>query len=499
MKDQAIQKAVIVGGGAAGWIAAAVLARAFGRLLEIRLIESEEIGIVGVGEATIPQIKLLNRFLKLDENEFLRRTHGTFKLGIEFCGWGRVGDAYHHAFGAVGADLGMLPFHHYWLRGRTRPANADLWAHSLNRECARANKFARLEKVEGAPLEGLAYAFHFDASLYAKLLREHAEKAGVQRTEGRIVAVKQRETDGFIKSVTMESGEEVEGELFIDCSGFRGLLIEQTLKTGYEDWSRWLPCDRAAAVPSDRLRALAPYTRATARGAGWQWRIPLQHRTGNGHVYCSRFVSDDEAAATLLSNIEGDAHAEPRLLRFVTGRRKKFWNKNVVALGLAGGFMEPLESTSIHLIQSGINRLVTMFPDRRFCEADIAEYNRQSVFEYERIRDFIILHYKATARSDTPFWNYCRAMEIPETLQNKIDIFRSSGRIFREHEELFTELSWLQVLLGQNVDPQGYHPAAEALTDAQLDEFLSNIRTIIIRTVAQLPSQADFIARHCAA
>ncbi|MBB5519710.1 tryptophan halogenase family protein [Amphiplicatus metriothermophilus] len=499
MNDDPIRSVLIAGGGTAGWMAAAVLARAFGASLSIRLVESEEIGTVGVGEATIPQIRHINNFLGLDENAFLRETRGTFKLGIQFNNWARLGDSYIHAFGDIGLPLGLSPFHHYWLRAQAEGKRAPLWDYSLNAEAAKNNRFSRLERVGDSPLAGIKYAFHFDASLYARYLRRYAEARGVERLEGRIADAARRGENGFIEAVVLENGKRLEADFFIDCTGFRGLLIEGALEAGYEDWTRWLPCDRAVAVACRHGGAMRPYTQATAQRAGWQWRIPLQHRVGNGHVYCSAHIGDDEAAAVLLSNLEGEPLDEPRFLRFTTGMRRKMWVKNCVALGLASGFMEPLESTSIHLIQSGLGRLVSMFPDRRFNPALIAEYNRQSRFEFERIRDFLILHYHANQRTDSAFWRECAAMSVPDALAAKIELFRGAGRIYREHEELFTEVGWLQVMLGQHVRPERYHPAADGLAPQKLDGFLGDIRILIERAVEAMPRHEDFIARHCAA
>ncbi len=499
MSDTRIKRVVIVGGGTAGWITAAFLAKAMGPLLEIQLIQSAEIGVVGVGEATIPAIRLISKFLELDEDEVLKASQGTFKLGIQFNDWRRIGDSYIHAFGDIGLPLGLLGFYHYWLRSRDRKSAKDLWAFSLNAVTAMANRFARLEKVGSSPLSGINYAYHFDATRFGKFLYQHSAARTVQLTEGKIVDVQLRAEDGFIESVQLESGEIIAGDLFIDCSGLRALLIEGALQTGYENWQHWLPCDRALFVHSTRVEPMRPYTQANARPAGWQWRIPLQDRDSNGHVYCSRFMSDDEATSLLLADLDGEALAEPSPVHFTTGMRRQAWNRNCVALGLSSGFFEPLESTNIHLAQSGANRLLALFPDRHFDPALIAEYNRQTRSEYEHIRDFIILHYKATERDDTPFWQYCAQIDIPESLARKINLFRNSGMIFREDNELFTEGSWLQVLIGQGIEPTHHHLLADAITPAQLDEFLAHIHTLIHQTVPTLPSHAQFIAEHCKA
>jgi tryptophan halogenase len=495
--DTRIRQLVIVGGGTAGWLTAALLARALGSQLQIRLVESAEIGTVGVGEATIPQILHVNRFLGIDEDDMLRAVHGTFKLGVQLNGFGRLGDSYLHAFGDFGVPVGLTPFHHHWLRSRGRPGAQSLWAHSVNSAAAAQNRFARMDAVPNSPLGGIRYAYHFDASLYGQYLRDHIKPGVVQRIEGKVVDVHLHADDGRITSLLLDDGATVEGDFFIDCSGFRGLLIEGALKTGYENWQHWLPCDRALAVGSAPGGPMRPYTQASARTAGWQWRIPLQHRTGNGHVYCSRFISDDEAATQLLANLETEPLGDPRPLRFVTGMRKLAWNRNCLALGLAAGFMEPLESTSIHLVQSGVNRLLAMFPDRH-CDPRLAEeYNRQTRFEYERVRDFLILHYKATERTDTPFWRQCGAMEIPPELARRIELFRHTGMIFREGDELFTETGWLQVLLGQHIEPARNHPLADELDDQQLDRFLADVRTLVDRAVNLLPPHHEYVARHC--
>ncbi|MFZ6776288.1 tryptophan halogenase family protein [Undibacterium sp. Ji83W] len=494
-----ISNITIVGGGSAGWMAAAALATYLGKGATIRLIESEEIGIVGVGEASVPHIRLFNgQLLGIDEAEFVKRTQGTIKLGIQFNDWGRIGDSYIHGFGAIGRSLGPLPFHQFWLKLFLSGRAAPIGDYSPQTVMAPRGKFAAGDHnaPPNSPLADIAYAYHFDATLYARYLRELAENRGVQRIEGKIVGVKQRDNDGFIESVTMENGAVVGGELFIDCSGFRALLIEQTLKTGYADWTHWLPCDRALAVPSESVDPITPYTRATARAAGWQWRIPLQHRVGNGYVYSSEHISDDEAAATLLANLDGKALADPRQLRFTTGMRKKFWNKNVVALGLASGFLEPLESTSIYLAQSGITRLLSLFPKCDFNPLLAERYNRESVIEYERIRDFLILHYHATEREDTPFWKHCRTMAIPDSLREAIELFRYDGRYFRNGEDFFALPSWVQVMLGQRITPQGYHPIVDDMPEDKLVEYVKGMRMTLLHAAAAMPTHQQWIDRY---
>jgi tryptophan halogenase len=499
LTDNRIRKLVIVGGGTAGWMAAALFAKLFRDTLSITLIESEAIGTVGVGEATIPPIQTYNQALGFDENDFIRQTQGTIKLGIEFQDWGRPGDRYMHAFGGIGHHHGLSPFVHYFLRAKAAGSTDSLWDYSLNWRASCERKFDRLDRIEGTPLTGLNYAFHFDASLYAKYLRAHAERAGVIRREGKIVDVTLRGSDGFIESVTMDDGARIDGELFVDCSGFRGLLIGEALKTRYIDWTHWLPCDRAIAVQSENVGEPRPYTQSIAHQAGWQWRIPLQHRTGNGHVFSSAHISEDEATAVLLANLEGRRIIEPRVIRFTTGRREKMWHKNCVAVGLASGFLEPLESTSIHLIQSSVVKLATLFPDKGFDPAYVEEYNRQVIDEFEGIRDFIILHYHANKRTDSAFWEECREMSVPESLSRRINLFRETGRIFREQNELFHEVGWLQVMMGQNIIPERYDHMADALPEADLNEFLANLKTIMQGAVSRLPSHAEFIARNCAA
>ncbi|MBK7615959.1 MAG: tryptophan 7-halogenase [Burkholderiales bacterium] len=500
MVNKPLKNIVVVGGGSAGWMTATALSKVLQSQYQIRVVESDEIGIIGVGEATIPAIRTFNELLQLDEDEFLRVTQGTFKLGIEFVNWGAVGDRYMHGFGTIGQPIDGIGFHHYWLRRYLTGQASELDMLSINSMAPRQAKFMRARTdMPGSPLSEIANAFHFDASLYARYLRGLAEKAGVQRTEGIIVKVNLREGDGHIQSLQMANGDVVEGDFFIDCSGIRALLIEQTLKVGYDDWSHWLPCDRAIAVPCASVQPLLPMTRSTAHSAGWQWRIPLQHRIGNGHVYSSSFMSEDEATSILLNNLDGEQLAAPRVVKFLTGRRRQFWKRNCVAVGLSSGFMEPLESTSLHLIQSAIVRMLAFFPWAGFDQADVDEYNRQTALEYEQIRDFLILHYKATARTDSPFWNHCRTMDIPDNLRRKMALFRANGRVFRDNNELFGEASWLQVMVGQRVLPQGYHPMADLRSEAELDAILGDVKRVVAKCVDVMPTHAEFIASHCAA
>lgn len=501
MSEEAIRNIVILGGGTAGWMTAAALSAVLPRSYSVQLVESELIGTVGVGEGTIPQIHLFNKLLRLDEADFVRRTQGTFKLGVQFNDWRQLGDTYVHGFGpSLGPGLGLLPFHQYWIKARQAGKAKELGAYGLASAAAPQGKFmtSASDVPANSPLASISYAYHFDAGLYAGYLREYAEQRGVHRVEGIVREVRQHPS-GDIHGVVLESGEVINGDLFIDCSGFRGLLIEETLKTGYVDYSRWLPCNRALAVPTENTGPPTPYTRASARRAGWQWRIPLQHRTGNGHVYCSDFISDDEATAVLLANLDGKPLQEPRPLRFLTGRRRKFWNKNVVAIGLSSGFLEPLEATSIYSIQSGIARLMALLPQTADYSVLAERYNSQMAFDFDRIRDFLILHYKATERTDAPFWNCCREMSIPTELQEVIDLFRDSGRFFRNGEEMFAEMSWVQVLIGQGVMPRGYHPLVNQLADQELWRFVDGVGETVARCVEAMPLHQAFIDRHCAA
>ena len=499
MAASEINSIVIAGGGTAGWMTAAAIAKVMGPRLRVTLVESDEIGIVGVGEATIPPITLFNNLLRIDEDEFLRHTQGTFKLGIEFVNWYQQGHAYLHAFGGVGKDLAYIPFHHYWLHEHLQGRAGSLWDYSFNYLAARQNRFERMGNIPDTPLPGLIYAFHFDASLYAAYLSRYAQQLGVRRIEGKIAEVLQDPESGDVRTLRLDDGREISGEFFIDCTGFRGLLIEQALKTGYESWNRWLPCDRALAVPSERVGPLIPHTRSTALAAGWQWRIPLQHRTGNGHVYSSAHMKDDRAHELLMKHLDARPLGDARQIRFVTGRRRQLWNRNVVCLGLASGFLEPLESTAIHLIQVTIQRLILLFPHRGDYSHRRDEFNLAAAAEFEYVRDFIILHYHANNRVGDPFWDECRHMSVPDSLLHKMELFRETGGIFCPSQDLFQLTSWLQVMWGQGIKPRNAHPFVEAVAPHDRTEYLKNIRDLMAHAVQGLPGHEDFIARHCQA
>ena len=492
-----VKQVVIVGGGTAGWMAAAALSRIMGELpgFCVTLVESEAIGTVGVGEATIPQIIGFNRLLGIDEMTFMRETCATYKLGIEFVDWLRPGHSYVHPFGSYGIDMLGIEFQHFWIRGRALGDRSLIDAYSIAAVAANAGRFDWPRPDTKSPMANLAYAFQFDAGRYARVLRKLAETQGVRRVEGRVVEVQQHAESGFVTGLALEDGREIAGELFIDCSGFRSLLLGQSLAVPFIDWSHWLPCDSAVAVPCTLGGRDEPLTRSTARPAGWQWRIPLQHRIGNGHVFASAHMERDRATDMLLANLDGEPLGEPNQLRFTAGHRARAWDKNVVALGLAAGFLEPLESTSIHLVQSGIARLMSLFPDTGFSEIEIARFNRETGREYADIRDFLVLHYSATERDDSEFWRYCRALDPPDGLRDKLEMFRSSGRIFREDNELFTEASWLAVMLGQGIVPQCYHPVAGVLDETETLSRLAHIREVIAQTVRQMPTQRQFLGR----
>jgi tryptophan 7-halogenase len=496
--SRAIQSIVIVGGGSAGWMAAAAIANAVGRTVTITVVESEAIGIVGVGEATIPPIKAFNASLGIDENEFVRATMGSFKLAIEFVGWGDARSRYPHPFGTYGADFDVVPVHQHWLDAHLKGGSEVLSDYSMAWAMAKGERFDVPIPDPRRVQSTFDYAYHFDAALYGQFLRKRAEAMGVVRLEGRVVDVARDGANGFINSVTLENGRSVAGDFFVDCSGFGGLLIEGALKTGYEDWTHWLPCDRAVAVPCESVAGLTPYTRATAQAAGWQWRIPLQHRTGNGHVYASAHISDDEATATLLAGLDGKPTADPRLLRFTTGRRRKAWNGNCLALGLAAGFMEPLESTSLHLIQTGISRFLALYPDADCDPLAADEYNRITQEEYERIRDFIILHYHLNRR-DEPMWRAARAMEIPETLAWKMAHFRRNGRVVSAGPELFANHAWISVMIGQGLIPDAADPRIRARPQVEAGRMMAGLKRVIVEAATVMPDHRDYIGAHCAA
>lgn len=489
-----LKRMVIVGGGTAGWMAAAAMVKYFGnRGRTVTLIESDAIGIVGVGEATIPPIRNFNGMLDIYEPEFLYETRGTIKLGIEFVNWGKIGDRYFHPFGAYGQDFHGIPFHQLYLREKAHGSGGNISDYSMCAAAAREGRFALPRQGENTPLTHIAHAFHFDASLYAAFLRKRAEEQGVVRHEGKIVKVHRHGDSGDVTSVELEDGTKIEGDIFFDCSGFRGLLIEEALDTGYEDWSHWLPMDSALAVPTANVGPPDPFTRSTAHTAGWQWRIPLQHRTGNGHVFCSAFMPADQAEQILRDNLEGEVLADPRLLRFRTGMRKQAWNHNVVALGLASGFLEPLESTSIHLIQHGIARFISLFPEKEISPAERDEYNRNLRLTYEYVRDFVILHYKATQRDDSPFWQQVQAMEPPESLRRRMDLWMAHARVFVEQCDIFLTPSWTAVMLGQNMWPANYDPIADNLVAEHVTKALVDISRGYEKTAMGLPAHEEFL------
>lgn len=489
--DTSIKKVVVLGGGTSGWLSAALLKKVMGNTIDVELVESEAIGTVGVGEATIPPIRLVNQVLGINEAEFIKETKATIKLAIKFENWRVPGESYYHTFGVPGRSMAFCHFHHFWKRAKTLGLKESLWDYDLNYLCCEAGKFAQINAKDA--ILDMPYAYHFDASLYAKFLRGFSEKLGVTRTEGKVAKVHQDNESGHITGFRLDSGKEIMGDFFIDCSGFRALLIQQTLNTGYDDWTHWLPCDRAVAVPSERHENTAPYTRSIAHAAGWQWRIPLQHRNGNGLVYSSQHYSQQQAEDLILTNLDTKVLGEPKHIHFRTGRRRQQWHKNVVSVGLASGFLEPLESTSIHLIQSAITRLIQLFPHKGISAANIAEYNEQSRIEYEQIRDFIILHYHLNEREDSGFWRDLRHMDIPSSLQHKIDLFKQTGKLVREQNDLFLESSWLQVMLGQGLEPQDYHPLANNLDEQRLFEMMKQMQQLKQEPLSKLPTHDQFL------
>ncbi|MCW3847414.1 tryptophan 7-halogenase [Sphingomonas sp. LB-2] len=498
MKAGSVQRVVIVGGGTAGWMTAAALVKLLPHRVDVRLVESEAIGIVGVGEATLPHIRAFNERLGIREAEFMAATRATFKLGIEFNDWGAIGDSYIHPFGTFGLGGGAVDFHQYWLRlkqaGVPVPELDEL---SMGVQVARQARFALPSTDPTSLASTFGYAYQFDATLYAPFMRKVAEEAGAVRTEGRVVGVNQHPESGDIVSLTMESGEVIEGDLFVDCSGFVSLLLGKTLGEPFEDWSHWLPNDRAVAMPCKTATALTPLTTVTAMPAGWRWRIPLQHRTGNGYVFSTRFISEDEAAAALVAAVEGEKMADPRLLKFIAGRRRRSWVKNVVSVGLASGFLEPLESTSIYLTQIGITALIELFPEKAIADIDRDEFNRLVDLEYDRIRDFLILHYHATRRNDTPYWDYVRTMSIPESLADKLELFRKRGRVVKYREGVFLDASWIAVYLGQGVIPEGHDLRADAPPLDQVAKGMEQMKAQIRTEIAGMQGHRDYLERYC--
>ena len=486
-----VRRVVIAGGGTAGWMAAAAIAKLIGKNLQVTLVESDAIPTIGVGEATIPTILTINRLLQMPEPEFLRSVQGTFKLGIQFENWRKLGHRYIHSFGETGQGCWAAGFHHFWLKGLGNGVSRPYGDYCAELQAAERGRFAVLSKHK------LNYAYHLDAGRYAAYLRSLAEAHGAVRVEGKIASVTCDPESGHIRHLRLQSGRIIPGDLFLDCTGFRALLIEQTLKTGFDDWSHWLPCNSAQAVQCQPVGPAAPYTRSIAWEAGWQWKIPLQRRVGSGLVYCSDYMSDDEAANRLLANIDGKRLIEPRVIKYRTGQRKLYWNRNCIAVGLSSGFVEPLESTSIHFIQNSILWLLLMFPHQGITEPLVAEYNAVLKREAANIRDFIVLHYHVTERNDSEFWNYCRTMSIPDSLQHRLALFRQSGRIFKPQDDLFAENSWIQVMMGQGIVPEQYHPIVDMMSDAELEAFLGGHRTRVEQLVSKLPQHSEFVAHYC--
>ena len=494
MSEPSQRRIVIAGGGSAGWMAAAAMSRFLGKAASITLIESDAIGTIGVGEATIPQIHHFNNALGIDEATFLAETNATFKLGIEFVGWRDPEHRYMHGFGLLGRAVGIHPFRDLWLRAKFAGTADDLGLYNYNEVAARADRMIGLGHSPSS-VRDLVYAYHFDATLYAAFLRRRAEAQGVTRIEGKIESVERVAETGDIAALTLDHDRRIEGDFFIDCTGFRSLLLGDALGVAFDDWSRWLPCDRALAVPCERAEGpIHPYTQSTAHHAGWQWRIPLQHRTGNGHVYSSAHISDDEAAAVLLGNLDRPAQAEPRPIHFTTGRRRQAWSYNCLALGLAAGFMEPLESTSLHLIQTAISRFLKYIPSSNEEDQARATFNRQIALEWEQIRDFLILHYTVNGRVGESFWDECRSMELPDTLVAKMRLFEQSGIIVKEEGELFTEEGWAQVMIGQGLEPKSHSPLTAGIDGRELGEFLASLAASYRQRAETLPMHDQWIA-----
>ncbi len=489
--NKPVKNVVIAGGGTAGWMTAATLSKLLGKAINVTLVESDEIPTVGVGEATIPTLHILHQLLGINEAEFMAATNATFKLGISFENWRDVNQDYLHSFGYLGQDCWACGFQHFWLKGKQKGMVSEIGDYCPEHLASRKGRFAVLANQD------LNHAYHLDSGLYAKFLRELAFKHGCHRIEGKINKVNLHETTGYITSLNLDNGSIIEGDLFIDCTGFKGLLIEDALHTGYDDWSHYLPCDSAIAVQTETVEKPVPYTRSIARDAGWQWRIPLQNRTGNGFVFCSKYMSDEEAKKTLLDNVEGKLLNQPRVIKYKTGARRKHWNKNCIAIGLSSGFIEPLESTGIHLFQKAAVRLLQLFPSQGINQSDVDEYNDQTKKEADDIRDFIVLHYHLTERRDTAFWRYCANMPIPKTLAHRMKLFKESGRVFKKANDLFGETSWVQVMMGQGLMPEQYHPIVDMMSDEELRAFLDKIKQGVQKRVANWPDYNDFINHYC--
>lgn len=495
-------KIAIVGGGTAGWMAAAAFSHVFEGAVEIILIESDQIGTVGVGEATIPHLRYFNERLGIDEHEFMRETSATYKVGIEFANWGRLGESYIHPFGNFGSVTRGISFYHYWLRAKQAGFNVPLDAFSLPVAMAKNNRFNYPSCDQNSVKSTYSYAFHIDASRYARFLRRYCEQkaSGARaflRVEGKVVGVDRTPNSGDIAAVRLDSGQEVAADYFIDCSGFRSLLLGDALEVGFDDWSHWLPCDKAIAIPSASRSAPPPYTKATAHVAGWQWKIPLQHRVGNGHVFSSSFMSEDKAESILRDHVDGEPLAEPNVLKFKAGRRKVSWANNCLAVGLSSGFLEPLESTSIYLIQIAIMKFIDLLPVSKNSASQRDEFNRQMSVEYERIRDFLILHYHVTQREDSEFWRYCKNMDIPDSLGSKMAAFKEQAYVVSYEQGLFLEPSWVAVYLGQGMNPQSYHRGANQLGGQEMEHLFRSVAGEVASAAEAMPVHSDIVARHC--
>jgi len=501
MMEHRLKKIVIVGGGTAGWMAAAAIAEKFGSnsYTEITLIESQSIGTVGVGEATVPAFREFLKRLKIDEVDFVKRTDASFKLAVAFEGWSDAQPFFFHPFAEHGVSMAGVGFPELWAKLRQAGHDIDIDDYNMGSVLAAMGKFALPQPNPNTGSPMFNYAYHFDAVKVAKYLSSWARTAGVQRIEGRVIEVEQNSETGFVQSLTLESGETVQGDFFIDCSGFRGLLIEQTLETGYEDWSHWLPVNRAVAFGTSVDAEFRPYTLSKALEAGWRWRVPLQSRTGNGYVYCSDFCSDDQAAATLRSELGEDALSEARVLSFVSGMRRQIWNKNVFALGLSSGFLEPLESTSIYLMQAGLFSLLNNFPTKEFRPRLVYEVNRRNRQHWEHIRDFIILHYCQNNRTDQPFWDHMRNMKIPDSLTATISLYRETGKIKKEQTEFFQNSSWISLFSGLGIVPEYYHPAADDLNLDLLANEFRNLNKGLREAAEKAMQHRNFVEANCSA